>query len=56
MHQVNAGFIKPRTLDTGPLPCLSYSLTLNWGTAGLPCELCTRAGLEGATAAAPARG
>ena len=56
MHQVNAGFIKPRTLDMGPLPCLSYSLALNWDTAGLPCELCTRAGLIATTAAAPARG
>jgi len=44
MHQVNAGFIKPFTLDGTRkeptfLPGLSYGLLRNYATGGLPCEL-----------------
>ena len=43
MHQVNAGLIKPLTLD-GPdedptfMPGLSYALMRNFATGGLPCH------------------
>ena len=44
MHQVNAGLIKPLTMngtskDPAFMPGLSYALMRNYATGGLPCEL-----------------